>query len=141
MLKVDFYSKLPLNVKLAYVVIVAKYNNQWVLVRHNERTTYEVPGGHIESGEDVFTAAKRELYEETGAKDFSLDLVSFYAVNREDQSSGGGLFFSVIKELSELPNYEIVEVTLFDFLPDNLTYQQIQPHLFKYVQDWLESKD
>lgn len=137
MLKVDFHNNKPLGVKMAYVVIVSKYKGKWVFVRHRERSTYEVPGGHIEQGEDYMAAAKRELYEETGATDFSLDFVSVYAVTRNDEVSGGYLFFADIKELSELPDYEMAELVLFDYLPENLTYPQIQPHLFDRVQEWL----
>lgn len=137
MLKVDFHYKKPLDIEMAYVVIVSKYKGKWVFVRHRERSTYEVPGGHIEQGEDYMAAAKRELYEETGATDFSLDFVSVYAVTRNDEVSGGYLFFADIKELSELPDYEMAELVLFDYLPENLTYPQIQPHLFDRVQEWL----
>ncbi|WP_312814070.1 hypothetical protein [Sedimentibacter sp.] len=45
--------------------------------------------------------------------------------------------FADIKELSELPDYEMAELVLFDYLPENLTYPQIQPHLFDRVQEWL----
>lgn len=51
---------------LKFVVICVKFKTQWLLVRHKERTTWEMPGGHIESGESSQAAAVRELYEETG---------------------------------------------------------------------------
>ncbi|WP_313165050.1 NUDIX domain-containing protein [Sedimentibacter sp.] len=137
MLKVDFYNKKPLNIEMTYVVIVSRYENKWVLVRHRERITYEIPGGHIEQREDYMAAAKRELYEETGATVFSLEFVSVYTVIRDDKVSGGYLFFADIKELSELPDYEMEELVLFDHLPESLTYPQIQPHLFDRVQKWL----
>lgn len=136
MLKVDFHDNNP-NINLIYVVIVARYEGKWVYVRHKERHTYEIPGGHIESGESYLVAAKRELYEETGATDFTIHFVSIYTVSTIDSISGGYLFFSDIKTLSALPDYEMAELTLFDHLPEHLTYPQIQPHLFKHVQEWL----
>lgn len=139
MLKVDFYNRKPSEIEPIYVVIVAKYKGKWLFVRHKERNTYEVPGGHIESGEDYVTAAKRELYEETGAIDFTLDLVSVYTVNNNNIINGGYLFFADVKNLSNLPDYEIAEFALFEHLPENLTYPQIQPHLFAYVQRWIDS--
>ncbi len=50
---------------LRFAVICAQYQNQWLLVRHRERHTWECPGGHREPGEDIDAAARRELWEET----------------------------------------------------------------------------
>ena len=36
--------------KLKYAVILAKYNGKYVFVKHRERKTYELPGGHREPG-------------------------------------------------------------------------------------------
>ena len=61
------------DIELLYSVIVSRYNGRWVLCRHKDRTTYEVPGGHIEEGESSYEAAKRELYEETGAVEYTIE--------------------------------------------------------------------
>ena len=50
-----------------FVVIIAEYQGSWLLCKHKKRTTWETAGGHIEPGETPLEAAKRELYEETGA--------------------------------------------------------------------------
>ncbi|NLN65624.1 MAG: NUDIX domain-containing protein [Clostridiaceae bacterium] len=92
MLKVDFFNENPNGVPLVYVVIAAQYDGKWVFVRHKERDTYENPGGHIETGEDYLAAAKRELYEETGAKEFTLDFISIYTVTTDEKAEGGYLF-------------------------------------------------
>jgi nucleoside triphosphatase YtkD len=136
---ITFYQtdQTPGALSLLYVVIVARYEGHWVLVRHKDRNTYEGPGGHIEPFEDGVSAAKRELYEETGAYDFSLELVSMYAVEQNKIESGGYLFFAEIRSLSELPDYEIAERFLFDRLPENLTYPDILPALYHRVQGWL----
>ena len=55
------YRQLPLH----YAVIVGKYEGKWVLCQHKKRTTWEVPGGHIEEGETPEEAARREFYEES----------------------------------------------------------------------------
>ena len=119
---------------MPYVIIVSRYKGRWVFVQHKDRSTYEMPAGHIEPGEDITSAAKRELYEETGAADFSLSFVSAYTVTAGGSTSGGYLYFAEIHALSDLPDSEIGRVALFTELPDKLTYPDIQPHLFEYVR-------
>ena len=51
--------------KFKFAVIAAKYSGKWILCRHKERTTWEIPGGHREAGETPLQAAKRELFEST----------------------------------------------------------------------------
>ena len=55
-----------------YVVVLSEHNGRIVLSRHKERTTWETQGGHIEQGETPLEAAKRELYEESGAVDYNI---------------------------------------------------------------------
>ena len=141
-IKVEFTHSEMLPIQ--YAVIVARNNNKWILVRHKNRNTYEIPGGHIENSEDAVTAAKRELYEETGTEKFHLNFVSEYYVTKNGKTTAGSLFYADIFEFSDLPDYEMAEVLSFDKLPDNLTYPEIQPILFNKVQCWLNfqnSKD
>jgi|LGVF01.2.fsa_nt_gb 8-oxo-dGTP pyrophosphatase MutT (NUDIX family)/L-amino acid N-acyltransferase YncA len=117
--------------KLKYVVIVAKYEDQLIMVRHKDRTTYEIPGGHIEVGESPDEAAKRELFEETGAIDFELTSVGDYSV----EESYGRLYFAKVNELGPLPASEIIEVTTVN---DDMiwTYDKIQPFLLEFVENF-----
>ncbi len=77
---------------LKYVVIVARHEGKWVFCRHKKRDTWEIPGGHIEKGESALEAAKRELYEETGAVNFSLTPVNIYAVRSGEKNAWNALF-------------------------------------------------
>ena len=121
---------------LTFVVICAKYGNQWVFVRHRERATFEIPGGHIEAGESALQAAKRELYEETGATAFELREVCDYGVERDGVMTHGKLFFAEITELGELPpDYEMAERILSDTLPKNMTYPEIYPKMFERLME------
>lgn len=129
------------NDTLKYAVICSRYKNQWVLVQHKERDTWEVPGGRREPGEEIHITAERELYEETGATDFLLHPVSIYGVKGDEGTSYGQLFYAVINELGELPDMEISKIELFDKLPSNLTYRQIQPVLVKHIKEFLDKKE
>lgn len=43
-----------------------------VLVVNQHGTSWSLPKGHVEPGEDTLTAAKREIYEESGVTDLEL---------------------------------------------------------------------
>jgi len=119
---------------LKYVVICASYQNKWLFVRHKERTTWEVPGGHIEAGETPDEAADRELREETGALEFKLTALTDYSVTDANKTGYGRLYLAEISQMGTLPQSEIAEVIQQNTLPDELTYPEIQPILFNYLQ-------
>lgn len=139
MLKVSFYNNIDDSL-LKFAVIVAKSQGKWVFCKHKERSTYECPGGHREAGEDILSTAKRELYEETGAIEYSIKKICVYSVCghdgdiENDTETFGMLFFADITEFEELPGYEIEKIELFEHLPDNWTYPEIQPKLLEKVR-------
>lgn len=118
---------------LSFVVILAKCGDKIVLCRHRDRSTWEFPGGHREIGETVDAAARRELWEETGALDFDIEPLCPYAVTGEDGESFGMLYFARIRAFEEL-RFEIAETMLAEALPDNWTYPQIQPALLREAE-------
>lgn len=127
--------------QLAFAVIAATCEGQWVFVKHRERETWEIPGGHREENEAIDLAASRELYEETGAVSYRIEPICDYSVTRDGEApSYGRLFFSEIKELGKLPESEIHEVRRMKRLPGRLTYPQIQPELYKRVLEYLGQK-
>ncbi|MBS4537720.1 NUDIX domain-containing protein [Clostridium sp. D2Q-11] len=131
---VDFYDIGTIdNEKLEYAVICCIYKGKFVFVRHKERETWEIPGGRREIGEVIEETGKRELEEETGAKQFSIHKVCDYSVSREEKTSYGRLFYSEIEVFGDLPNMEIEEVRLFNEMPTNLTYPEIQPLIHRKV--------
>ena len=123
--------------QLLYAVIAARYQGKWIFSRHKERMTWEIPGGHREPGESIEAAARRELYEETGATEGEILPVCAYAVETSGVRTCGMLYFAEVSRLEPLPESEIAEIAFTDALPDELTYPQIQPALYDRVQAWL----
>lgn len=108
-----------------------------ILSRHKERTTWETQGGHIEAGETPLEAAKRELFEESGAVDFDIEPICDYRAWDENTLHGanGVVFHAVIRQFSDIPESEMAERKAFSSLPDNLTYPAITPVLFQFLFD------
>ena len=127
---VKFYNYVDNN-KLEFAVIAAKYKGKWVLCKHKDRDTYEFPGGHRETDEDILATAERELYEETGAIDYNIEPISIYSYGGDKAETFGKLYYADIKEFGKLPNFEIERIELFDKLPDKWTYPEIQPKLLE----------
>lgn len=103
MLEVTFYDKVEDSL-LKFAVIISKTEGKWVLCKHKDRDTYEVPGGHREEDEDILFTAKRELYEETGAIDYDIFPICVYSVkgstrNGEvlNEESFGMLYYANIR--------------------------------------------
>ena len=58
MMIVKFYDEVDDSL-LKFAVIITKTNGKWVFCKHKKRSTWEVPGGHRESGESITETAKR----------------------------------------------------------------------------------
>ena len=120
-----------------FVTIFCRYQNKWLYCRIKDETGYGNAGGKIEAGEKTIEAAKRELYEETGALQFDITPLFDYSVERPEGYTTGQVFLAHIHELGELPQYEMAEVRLFDAFPEKLRFPDILPVLYKNVQIWL----
>ena len=140
MTEVKFYDpSFEPDVTLTYSVISARYGSSWIFVRHQGRSTWEIAGGHIEPGETSHEAAFRELMEETGALSFNLECVATYSVTKDGITGYGRLYMAEVFEIGEVPDIsEIAEVTMLASLPENLTYPDIQPFLFKRALEHLQ---
>ena len=142
-----FYDIVPFDAvadnRLEYSVIAARQNNQWLCVRLKGLESWCFPGGRREKGESIEENARRELFEETGAVDFSMVRLGLYGVdhrNSEDNSririSWGALYGADIRTLEAVPeDFEIAERRLFDKFPlDNARFPFIMPEMM----EWLE---
>lgn len=131
-MQVRFYETVE-DVLLKFAVIITKSNGKWVFCKHKERETYEVPGGHREAGEHIDDTAKRELYEETGAIEYSIKPICIYSVLREEEGTEtfGKLFFADVKKFEGQLHSEIEKIVFTDEVIDNWTYPLIQPKLLE----------
>lgn len=132
-MEVKFYDINEVDDSLLFAaVIVSKYKGKWVLCKHKDRDTWEVPGGHREDNESILDTAKRELYEETGAKKFDILPICAYSLTRYAM-----LFYANITDLDDLPESEIERIDFFSELPSNLTYPLLHPKLVDKVKNAL----
>lgn len=120
-----------------YTVICASYQGKWILGRHKKRDTWETQGGHIEAGETPLACAKRELFEESGIADADIYPVCDYWGFNGTGCANGMVFFAVVHSLGELPESEMSEIGIFETIPDNLTYPQTSPGLYKEAEKFL----
>lgn len=133
-----FSKEVPEGVRLKYVIIMARFESRWIFVRHKNRSTWELPAGHIELCESSEIAARRELYEETGALVFDLIQLAYYSVLPHKNNEGGCLFLADITKLGKIPKgFEIAERMISHSLPAALTYPDFQAEFYKYTQYWL----
>ena len=124
-----------------YVVTFARYKDKWIICKQKTKSTWETSGGHIEPGETPVEAAKRELREETGAVDFTIDPVcDLWACDDPHEmenltwSNNGQVFLARVKELGEIPeNSEMERIDFFDEFPQNLTYPDITRTLLPQI--------
>ncbi len=138
MTKVSFYEQVD-DALLKFAVIIAKYNDKFIYCKHRQRNTLEIAGGHREYGESIDEAARRELYEETGATKFDITPICVYSVispdNFDGQETFGMLYFADVKEYEVELHSEIEKIVFLDDVPENWTYPNIQPFLFEEAKN------
>lgn len=140
--RIRFYPESQ-GVEPVFSLVPSQYQGKWIWCRHQDRDTWEFPGGHIETGETPLDAARRELMEESGAINFDIHQVCWYAISWQlpDGSYSpqrfGCLFFAQVHTMGDLPQgSEMAEVTLMNGLPDALTYPTIQTHLLNKADEY-----
>lgn len=117
-------------------LIFSFHNDEVLLIKKKDISKWggklNVPGGHIEPGEDILESAKRELMEETGLSDIELIYLGNVMIDvREDtgitlhifkgitetkkiiSSDEGELFWVKVDEINDFPVLE----DIFDLLP------------------------
>ncbi len=122
--------------QISFVIICAKYQDNWIFVREEGNKTFELPAGHLEESETSLDCAKRELYEETGAIEFKLEAIADYIY----QGKPGRLYLAIVSSLAELPKYEISERVFAKSIPFPQTYPQLQPKFLNYAKEYYKER-
>ena len=117
-----------------YVVIAARHRGKWIFCKNRTRE-WEMPGGKREAGEVILEAAKRELFEETGAVKFEIRPICAYAINNY-----GALFCAEITEFGDLPSSEIEKIGFFEDMPRELSFPIVHPKLFAKARREIDKK-
>ena len=66
---------------------------------------------------------------------FTIKPLFDYWVKDPKDASYGEVFFADIETLDAMPVSEMAETALFNELPENLTYPNITPHLFRWAAE------
>lgn len=98
------FSKGSFSVPASHVLVIASYNNQWLLTRHKERGL-EFPGGKAEEGETIEETALRELREETGGESDALTFLGEYEFSLKNVRYVKAVFFAEVAELVQMESY------------------------------------
>ena len=123
--------------QIAFSVIAARMRGEWVFCRHRDRATWEMPGGHRETGETPEAAARRELREETGASAAALERICDFSAG----TAFGALYYAEAEALpGPDPAFEIAEARASAVFPEHWTYPDIQPALLARIQDYLNRR-
>lgn len=137
---------------IVFCAMVVFYKDKLIMCMHKDRRgIYELPGGHREEKETVIETAKRELWEETGAIDFSLTPYSIYRIvdkhvlekeTEYKEDMYGMLLTGEVFDFEALPAMsEMKEVLFFEKLPEAsfLRYPQVYLRLFRKagLADWI----
>ena len=113
-----------------------------VLVRRRDNGLWALPGGMVEWGEDVQTAVKRELFEETGLELLEIRrLVGVYSAPERDTRVHSICILveaQVQGNMQVIDTLEISDVEAFEppSLPENLSHDYAQQ--LKDYFSWLD---
>jgi 8-oxo-dGTP diphosphatase len=121
----------PFSTTPKHVLVICKYNNDWLLTRHKERGL-EFPGGKVEVGENAKQAAIREVMEETGGNIESIKYIAQYHVAGKSDTVIKNVYFANIDKLCKQDTYyETDGPVLKTEIPENVRYNSQYSFIMK----------
>lgn len=122
-----------------FVIIATNYqaSDEWIFVRKKGSSSWELPAGHKEEDESVSQTANRELFEETGAKEYNIEVLTDYTLITNDAVGVGRVFLAIVNKLGPLPDSEIEEIVIKKDFPKPHTYKNIQKEILEYAKKHL----
>ncbi|MGP7818368.1 RNA deprotection pyrophosphohydrolase [Niallia sp. 01092] len=103
--KVTFsFQKEEFPTKAEHVIVICYMRGKWLLTQHKKRGL-EFPGGKVECGECIEDAAKREVYEETGAIIQNMHWIAQYQVHLKNNYFVKAVYFAVVDKLMKKEDY------------------------------------
>jgi 8-oxo-dGTP diphosphatase len=98
------FNKNAFEEKAKHVFIICKFREAWLLTKHKSRGL-EFPGGKVEEGETLEEAARREVFEETGAAILSIEQIAEYRVTNDKEAFVKTVFYGEIDTICETNDY------------------------------------
>lgn len=120
------FSDHPFSKAPKHVWVICRFCSQWLLTEHPRRG-WEFPGGKVEHGESAEEAARREVFEETGATVSSLAYIGQYKVEGKSGTIIKNVYFAMIDQIRVQENYHETNGPVFLFgmpnkIRDNKNY-------------------
>ena len=120
--------------RIREVTVMAQEAGKWLVLRHHDRATWEIPQGLVETAERPLEAAQRLLCDLLGVSAADFTPMEVYCSANDHY---GMLFLANVRERDKMAKTEVAATHL---LPKDLTDPDIQPKLFSRLQYRLNIK-
>jgi ADP-ribose pyrophosphatase YjhB (NUDIX family) len=108
-----------------------------LLVKHTYQPGWYLPGGGVKWGETLSDAARREAWEEVGAKLDEIDFFGIYSTKSSAKTEHIAAFVCHSFTITDKPDYEIES---WDFYPMNNLPEDISNGSRRRIKEYLQQK-
>lgn len=117
-------NKYVTDAPLTHSLVVAKYQEKYLLIFNKWRQQWELPCGIIDEGETPRECAERELHEEINQsiKQLSFKGLMKFRLKPDDRIEYGALYSGEIDIISDFKENEEVEKIIFRDREENIGY-------------------